>query len=316
MVDGNKLGEAGFKYLGTPYSTMDCQAFVERCLLDCGLNKNLAGSNAWFREVYRNGVIMTPEDCVKQLGTVPKGAFLFILNHDGKEPEKYKPDGLGNASHIGLVTGRGEGAIHSSSSKGCVCESKFKNKSISGGWNRVGLWDQVSYDYSGGGTPTPTPTPTPEPEPEPVYETAIATAPSGKYVNIRKMPSKASALVDRVPLRDAVTVTSHGSEWCKVKWKQKAGYMMTMYLSFDGTDPEPEPEPEPVPHYVGAATVVASSGRYVKMRKSPSTNCNLYDEIPIGAVVTVVESGGKWSKVNYGKRKGWYMMSQFLELNG
>ena len=129
MVDGNKLGDVGFQYLGVSYSKMDCQAFVEQCLRDCGLNKNLAGSNAWFREVYNHGAIMTPEECVQQLGCVPKGAFLFILERDGKEPEKYKADGLGNASHIGICTiPRGEGAIHSSASRGCVAESKFKEK--------------------------------------------------------------------------------------------------------------------------------------------------------------------------------------------
>ena len=157
MIDGEKLGDVGFKYLGTPYSQMDCQAFVEKCLEDCGLYKNLAGSNAWFREVMNHGAVMTPEECVQELGKVPKGAFLFILKQDGGEPAKYKGDGIGNASHIGIVTmPRGEGAIHSSSSKGCVCESKFKGKTISGGWNRVGLWDKVAYDYgAGSGEPDP-----------------------------------------------------------------------------------------------------------------------------------------------------------------
>ena len=95
---------------------------------------------------------MTPEECVRQLGTVPKGAILFILEQDGKEPEKYKPDGLGNSSHRGISTGgRGKGAIASSKSAGGVAESEFRNKSIRGGWNRVGLPDFVSYDYGGGG---------------------------------------------------------------------------------------------------------------------------------------------------------------------
>lgn len=150
MIDGKKLAEAGFRYLGVPYFRMDCQAFAEQCLRDCGLEKNLAGSNAWFREVMKNGAVMTPEECVRELGKVPAGAFLFILSQDGGEPAKYKPDGLGNASHIGICTGRGEGAIHSSASRGCVAESRFKEKSISGGWNRVGLWNEVSYDYGNG----------------------------------------------------------------------------------------------------------------------------------------------------------------------
>ena len=148
MIDGNKLGAVGFEKLGTPYRQMDCQAFIEWCLRQCGLKKDLAGSNAWYREVMKNGAVMTPEECVKQLGKVPAGAFLFIHAFDGGEPEKYRKDGLGNASHIGIATGRGEGAIHSSASRGCVAESRFRNKTISGGWNRVGLWDRVSYDYA------------------------------------------------------------------------------------------------------------------------------------------------------------------------
>ena len=149
MVDGNRLGEVGFKYLGVSYSQMDCQAFVEQCLRDCGREINLAGSNAWIRFVMDHGWVGTPEECVQQHGRIPKGAFLFILEQDGKEPAKYQGDGIGNASHIGLVTmPEGEGAIHSSASRGCVCESRFEGKTIrNGGWNRVGLWADVAYDW-------------------------------------------------------------------------------------------------------------------------------------------------------------------------
>lgn len=152
MIDGNKLGEVGFRKLGTPYSEMDCQAFIEWCLRQCGCNKDLAGSNAWYREVMKNGAIMTPEECVRQLGCVPMGAFLFIHDYDGGEEKRGYHDGMGNASHIGICTGtKGEGAINSSSSRGCVAESKFQGKSINGGWNKVGLWNKVAYDYGAGG---------------------------------------------------------------------------------------------------------------------------------------------------------------------
>lgn len=163
VVNGDQLGSVGFQYLGVPYSKMDCQAFVEQCLRDCGLNRNLAGSNAWFREVRSHGWVGTPEECTSIYGGVPTGAFLFILKHDGGEPEKYKADGLGNASHIGICTGTtGEGAIHSSSSKGMVCESKFKGKTIpNGGWNRVGLWDSVDYINFSPQEPAPKPVPAP-----------------------------------------------------------------------------------------------------------------------------------------------------------
>ena len=232
MVDGNKLGDIGFKYLGVPYSQMDCQKFVEQCLKDCGCNKDLAGSNAWYREVMNHGRILTPEECVKELGCVPKGAFLFIHAFDGGEPSKYT-DGLGNASHIGLCTmPKGEGAIHSSSSRGCVAESKFKAKSINGGWNKVGLWDQVSYDYGGGGTPAPEPEPEPLPEPD----TATVFAENGKPVNLRKKASKLSALVDRVPCGDTVEVLSYDFDWSKIRWNKKTGYMMSCFLLFEDDD--------------------------------------------------------------------------------
>ena len=75
MIDGNKLGSVGFQYLGTPYTQMDCQKFVEKCLSDCGCKKDLAGSNAWYRECLNHGTVMTPEECIKKLGCVPKGAI-------------------------------------------------------------------------------------------------------------------------------------------------------------------------------------------------------------------------------------------------
>ena len=224
MIDGNKLGEVGFQKLGTPYSEMDCQAFVEWCLRQCGCNKDLAGSNAWYREVAKNGVVMTPEECVSSLGEVPIGAFLFIVSQDGKEPDKYKPDGMGNASHIGLCTGnKGKGAIHSSASRGCVAESEFHGKTIkNGGWNMVGLWNQVEYDYSGGDTPEPTPGLT----------AIVGNVPAGKRqdVNLRKRPSTLSMLIDRVPCGDTVEVASFEDDWSLVKWKDKTGYMMSKFL--------------------------------------------------------------------------------------
>lgn len=229
MISGKQLAEAGYKYLGTPYSQMDCQAFVEQCLKDCGLNKNLAGSNAWFREVHQNGEILTPEECVSKYGKVPPGAFLFILSQDGKEPAKYKSDNLGNASHIGIATGKGEGAIHSSQSKGGVCESKFKGKTISGGWNKVGLWNQVELvelvdrrDGSSWSTDwmdqKNRPSGPPKAE-EPKY--AIVCSDNGNPVNTRKGPGKTYALSKAGKLNPGtpVQILKTQTPWCQIKVK-------------------------------------------------------------------------------------------------
>ena len=76
-------------------------------------------------------------------------------------------------------------------------------------------------------------------------------------------------------------------------------------------EPEPTPEPEPEPTFL-TATVDAENGKPVKLRQRPSTKCNLYDEIPVGTVVTVTEYRDDWCRVNYRGRQGWYMMTKFL----
>lgn len=252
MIDGKQLGAVGFQKIGTPYSEMDCQAFVEWCLRQCGLDKNLAGSNAWYREVRSHGEVMTPEECVRELGTVPPGAFLFIVEHDGGEPAKYKPDGLGNASHIGIVTGKGEGAIHSSASCGCVAESTFRNKTISGGWNMVGLYDQVAFDFTGGGGKDPgeDSDPVPAPVPAPAKEYATVWSENDLPVNTRKGPGRnyAMSMAGKIKVGETVEIlkrtTNNGEEWCLIRVKDRHGASWTCWMmgKFLATDAGPDPD--------------------------------------------------------------------------
>lgn len=222
MVKAKDVAEAGFKYIGTPYSQMDCQAFVEKCLSDCGIKKDLPGSNAWYRECKDNGWVGSPEECVKRFGFVPVGAFIFILKHDGNEPEKYKPDGIGNASHIGIVTHVGEGALNSSSSKGCVCESKFKDKTIkNGGWNQVGLWNKLDYETEE------------EPaEDEGEQESGKATVHSenGLPVKMRSSPSTSCPYYSEVPNGTIVDLLDWEDDWSKIRYNGQSGYMMSSFL--------------------------------------------------------------------------------------
>ena len=244
MIDGRKFADAGFPLIGTPYSVMDCQKFVEKCAEICGIKIDLAGSNTWYRYIMEHGAVMTPEQCVKELGCVPQGAILFIVNHDGGEPEKFRADGKGNASHMGICTiPRGKGAIHSSASRGGVCESEFKGKTIrNGGWNMVGLWDQVIFDYSGGVDPFPDPIPDPEPVPDPApAETAVVgNVPEGNRqdVNFRVKPSTTAVLIDRIPCGETVQVIDRADKWSKIKWHGYTGYIMTEYLIFTEEEPD------------------------------------------------------------------------------
>ena len=248
MASGTEIADRSPKYLGVPYSTMDCQKYVEKVLADCGINKNLAGSNAWYRFVMQNGWVGTPEECKKTFGEIPIGAFLFILKQDGNEPEQYKPDGIGNASHIGIYTGMtgakmvelarqmgnpngakynfGNGAMNSSNSRGYVCTSKFSGKSISGGWNRVGLWDKINYGgqvnqlLNGGGSSV-----------EP-YQAKVVDG----RLSLREQPNTNADRLCWIPDGTVVTVTDEAMDWAKTSYNGYTGWVMRKYLQPVGAD--------------------------------------------------------------------------------
>ena len=232
----DEFSKAGDTFLGRPYAEMDCQEFVERCLECVGCLLELKGSNAWVRTVQAEGWTGSPEECVREFGCVPKGAFLFIHAFDGGEERRGYHDGKGNASHIGIKTGRGKGAIHASSSRDCVAESEFHDRTIrNGGWNMVGLWNRMDYgktvnwllDHSGSGQVLP------EQKEEGKHMTVTVTSPNGGPVNLRKAANKCAALVDRVlPGTEAELLESAG-EWSKIRVAGRTGWMMTEFLVTD-----------------------------------------------------------------------------------
>lgn len=330
MPNANDLAKVGCKYLGRSYQEMDCQKFVEKCLSDIGTGKDLAGSNAWYRAMTWKG---TPEECRASFGEIPNGAFLFILENNGKEPEKYRNDGIGNASHIGLKTGMtgsemvrlaeeagdanarkynfGNGAIHSSQSRGAVCTSNFKDKTIRGGWNRIGLWDRIDYGEAinaklrSGHTHSEDTTP----DTEPVMGTVFAS--SGTTVKLRQRPSTGCGLYWDVPIGETVEVLKQG-DWDRVAWNGRTGYMRHEFVHIGETMATIEPEATVIETPL-LATVWAEEGNTVKMRYKPDAKCGLYEKIPIGSQIVVNQKGDTWSKVSAGKHQGWYMMTKFLK---
>lgn len=60
------------------------------------------------------------------------------------------------------------------------------------------------------------------------------------------------------------------------------------------------------------AIVRASSGSTVKMRSKPSTNTNLYWDVPVGTEVIVRLKGTDWSRIDWAGQEG-YMMTKFLD---
>jgi hypothetical protein len=235
-ISAEAFSQAGDKYLGRSYEEMDCQAFVEKCMADCGLKKDLGGSNSWYREIMKNGWTGTPEECRQLFGMIPKGALLFIWEPvSGSTPGKFRDDGIGELTHIGIYTGRGEGAIHSSSSRGCVAVSKFSGKSINGGWNRVGLYDRFDYgksinwflEHAGIGEGPG------KKETEGKRMQAITYSEDGGTINLRAGKSTKAERLEKVKPGQKVEVLGTDGGWSKVRWKGITGWMMSEFLIAD-----------------------------------------------------------------------------------
>ena len=229
IVSADKLAKVGYQYINYPYAVMDCQAFVEKCLADCGLKINLAGSNTWYRKMDWTG---TPEECRKKFGHIPAGAFLFILESDGKEPAKYRADGIGNASHIGIYTAMRQGAIHSSASRGSVQESRFSGKTIKGGWNRIGLWQQISYDISINFMLAELKEE--KAEGDKMEEVIIQGGNLDAPINMRTAASSGSGLIAQLKQGTTATLLEGGGAWNKIQVGKQTGYVKSEFVHKSG----------------------------------------------------------------------------------
>ena len=247
-ISAEKFSEAGDQFLGRSYDEMDCQEFVERCMAACGLKMNLGGSNSWYREIMKNGWVGTPEECVQLFGYVPKGAILFIWEPvSASTPEKFKKDGIGDLTHMGIKTGRGDGAIHSSHSKGGVVTSKFQDKTIrNGGWNRVGLYDKFDYgksinwflEHAGiGSEPVPA-DPGQNEEGKPMN--VVVYAENGAPVKMRQEPSSNCKFYEEIPVGTEAELLGTKGSWSRIQIGTKTGWMKSEFLSADDSALPPE----------------------------------------------------------------------------
>lgn len=277
-ASAERFSQVGDAFIGTSYAAMDCQAFVEKCMQLCGVNVDLSGSNAWYRKMTWAG---SPEECRAKFGFIPKGAILYILQPSGDEPERYKPDGIGNASHMGIYIERLDGAIHSSKSRGGVAYSKFSGSSISGGWNRVGLWNRFDYgekinallDGSAGGESN---------------MNAIVESTNKQGVNLREQKSTNSRLILKIPEGAGVTVIDDDGTWCTVEYQRIQGYAMRQFLRYT-KEMQEQTAGLPTDPAMAGASLEGLSEEIVLVQMDKLTALRIYDAL--GAALSGGEVG-------------------------
>lgn len=135
------------RYTGVPYSKLDCQAFVEEVLKDCGVRKpdgsayNWKGSNSMWRNALRwKGTI---EECKRLFNGIPLGAWVFIVKNDGGEVARGYHDNEGNASHVGIYCREGTEPVRDSTKTAKRDGVGYRKLD---GFTHVGLPTMITYN--------------------------------------------------------------------------------------------------------------------------------------------------------------------------
>ena len=185
------------KWIGT--QVFDCAGLVSKAFQQVGIKMVTGATSAW-----------------KVTNWQSKGT---ISNYQKDKVCVLYKEESGRMQHTGIYIGNGE-FIHASGSKIGVVKEKMPGKWTHWGIPK-GLYASPSFD----------PIPIPIPIPILPGNQAKVIAPSGKNVNLRKNPSKNSAIVLKINLGETVTIIGRENDWYKVTYNSTTGYMMKEFLS-------------------------------------------------------------------------------------
>ena len=119
----------------------------------------------------------------------------------------------------------------------------------------------------------------------------VANPRDTQVLNLRQSPSLDAKVLDYYYNGTEVTILQSGSTWHKVQVEDgKVGYMMARYLKVTNESTEAKP--------FEAKLINVNGGSYVNFRKGPSLHSGVIARLPVGGIVTVIEHGTDWCKVD------------------
>ena len=146
---------------------------------------------------------------------------------------------------------------------------------------------------------------------DPASNGAVVTLEGGTgTVNMRSTPSTSGTVLQRLAHGTSVTVLRNDGVWCKVKYQDTTGYIVTSYLTMTG-EPGQTPDEDP-PLGEGEVEAVANpTSSTLNLRQTASLDAAILLEIPKGESVIVTQKGDTWCAVRYAGVSG-YAMTQYL----
>ncbi len=220
----------------TGQNIADCKRFVEMAVTQAGKRIAYRGSNDMIRNLCVN-VKAFDSDC-------PIGALVFMVRHDGQEPNRYKPGGEGyklnfancNAHHVGIYLGKGWIAESAQSIGHWEVTKQEKRK-----FSHYGLIPDVEYladekdcvgkevaDYFSKRAYTERETHIKE------SRNAYAfVSNNGKFVNLRKSADLGSEILAQMQDGEPLQVLANkANRWSKVIYNGIVGYMRTSMYKY------------------------------------------------------------------------------------
>ena len=134
---------------------------------------------------------------------------------------------------------------------------------------------------------------------------------TGVGLNLRTAPSMSGDIITSFQPGTAVTVLKKGRGWYYVSVGGEKGYMGSQYLSASAQEAT---RPWAAPHTGSfqAKLVNPNGGRIVNFRQGAGLNARIICAYPVGTLVTVLEEGSNWCKVEIDGQKG-YVSAYFLK---
>lgn len=246
--------------VGISYATYDCQSAIEEAVRRAGGKMEYRGSNDMARNVSWLGTIANAKAAFGD--PLPVGMALFI-NEDVSEstPERYRGDGLGDFTHVGLYAGskalrdknkygftRDCDVVHSSASMGRVAGSTLDN-----GWTHAGLFKEIDCGVEvGDGVELGA-------EAEGILNNGVnedrlvennegqmvvqkqdqygvVTSADGNPVKVREQPDKGAIYKYKAEVGTRVQIIGEKNGFYKIMYKGKVRWMMQEFVELEGSE--------------------------------------------------------------------------------
>ena len=174
------------------------------------------GSNTMYRQY------STEKGKIGQIPLVP-GMAVYRWHNDGKEPARYKGDGLGNFSHVGLYIGNGK-CIEAKGTKSGIVESNIST------WTYASKLKYTIYDLVEGQQNMNV-----EKQMQNNTETAVygVVKTENGRLNLRTKPSTSAPVALRVERGTRLRILETLDGWYKVKYGNNVFYAMSEFITTD-----------------------------------------------------------------------------------